>query len=669
VNFLEINRLHVDFDLQSKYDPKGDQINAIAELTEGLNSGEKYQTLLGATGTGKTFTIANIVKNVGKPTLVLAHNKTLAGQLYNELKEFFPNNRVEYFVSYYDYFQPEAYVPSTDTYIEKDSSVNDEIDKLRHSATSSLFDRDDVIIVSSVSCIYGLGSPEEYSSLVLSLRVGDEINRNKIMEKLISIQYMRNDIEFTRGNFRVRGDVIEIFPASRSENSVRIEMFGDEIDRIREINPLTGEVLSELEHIAIYPASHFVAGDEKTKEAIKRIRAELEERLKVLNMENKLLEAQRLEQRTNYDLEMMEEMGFCSGIENYSLHLTLREPGSTPYTLLDYFPDDWLLVVDESHVTLPQVRGMFNGDRARKQVLVDYGFRLPTALDNRPLNFEEFEKKLNQAIFVSATPGDFELEKSTKITEQIIRPTGLLDPIIDIRPVSDQVFDITKEAEKIIAKGERVLITTLTKKMAESLTAYLKENGLKVEYLHSDIKTLERTEIIRNLRLGKFDILIGINLLREGLDIPEVSLVAILDADKEGFLRGDKALLQTIGRAARNANGRVIMYADNITLSMRKAIDETNRRREIQMAYNEEHGITPQTIIKDIRDSISAKKEVTNDEEILELEETTNINDDNIEEHLAELEQQMFTAAEKFEFEQAAKLRDTIAELKEKYKL
>lgn len=666
---MEINRLHVDFDLQSKYDPKGDQINAIAELTKGLNSGEKYQTLLGATGTGKTFTIANIVKNVGKPTLVLAHNKTLAGQLYNELKEFFPNNRVEYFVSYYDYFQPEAYVPSTDTYIEKDSSVNDEIDKLRHSATSSLFDRDDVIIVSSVSCIYGLGSPEEYSSLVLSLRVGDEINRNKIMEKLISIQYMRNDIEFTRGNFRVRGDVIEIFPASRSENSVRIEMFGDEIDRIREINPLTGEVLSELEHIAIYPASHFVAGDEKTKEAIKRIRAELEERLKVLNMENKLLEAQRLEQRTNYDLEMMEEMGFCSGIENYSLHLTLREPGSTPYTLLDYFPDDWLLVVDESHVTLPQVRGMFNGDRARKQVLVDYGFRLPTALDNRPLNFEEFEKKLNQAIFVSATPGDFELDNSTKITEQIIRPTGLLDPIIDIRPVSDQVFDITKEAEKIIAKGERVLITTLTKKMAESLTAYLKENGLKVEYLHSDIKTLERTEIIRNLRLGKFDILIGINLLREGLDIPEVSLVAILDADKEGFLRGDKALLQTIGRAARNANGRVIMYADNITRSMRKAIDETNRRREIQMAYNEEHDITPQTIIKDIRDSISAKKEVVSDEEILELEETANINDDNIEEHIAELEQQMFAAAEKFEFEQAAKLRDTIAELKEKYKI
>ena len=658
---MEVNRQHFDFDLQSKFEPKGDQVRAINELTEGINKGEKYQTLLGATGTGKTFTIANIIKNVGKPTLVLAHNKTLAGQLYNELKEFFPNNRV-------DYFQPEAYVPSTDTYIEKDSSVNDEIDKLRHSATSSLFDRDDVIIVSSVSCIYGLGSPEEYSSLVLSLRVGDEISRNKILSKLIDIQYMRNDIEFTRGTFRVRGDVIEIFPASRSENSVRIEMFGDEIDRIREINSLTGEVLSELEHIAIYPASHFVAGEEKTKEAIKRIRAELEDRLKVFNMENKLLEAQRLEQRTNYDLEMMEEMGFCSGIENYSLHLTLRKPGSTPYTLLDYFPKDWLLVVDESHVTLPQVRGMYNGDRARKQVLVDYGFRLPTALDNRPLNYQEFENKLNQAIFVSATPGDYELEHSSKITEQIIRPTGLLDPVIDVRPVSDQVFDITKEAEKIIEKGERVLITTLTKKMAESLTAYLKENGLKVEYLHSDIKTLERTEIIRNLRLGKFDILVGINLLREGLDIPEVSLVAILDADKEGFLRGDKALLQTIGRAARNANGRVIMYADNMTRSMKKAIDETNRRREIQMAYNEEHGITPQTIIKDIRDSISAKKEVIEDE-TLELEEVSNITDDNIEEHLAELEQEMFSAAEKFEFERAAKLRDTIAELKEKYKL
>ncbi|AXI27049.1 excinuclease ABC subunit B [Gemella sp. ND 6198] len=665
---MEIKRQHVNFDLQSKYEPKGDQVNAIAELTAGIKNNEKYQTLLGATGTGKTFTIANIIKNIGKPTLVLAHNKTLAGQLYNELKEFFPNNRVEYFVSYYDYFQPEAYVPSTDTYIEKDSSVNDEIDMLRHGATSSLLERDDVIIVSSVSCIYGLGSPDEYASLVLSLRVGMEISRNKILEKLINIQYMRNDVEFSRGTFRVRGDVIEIFPASHGEHSIRIEMFGDEIDRIREINSLTGEVLYELEHISIYPASHFVAGEVKTKEAIKRIRKELEERLKVLNMENKLLEVQRLEQRTNYDLEMMEEMGFCSGIENYSLHLTLREPGSTPYTLLDYFPKDWLLVVDESHVTLPQVRGMFNGDRARKQVLVDYGFRLPTALDNRPLNYNEFESKLNQAIFVSATPGDYELEHSNKIVEQIIRPTGLLDPIIEVRPVSDQVFNLTKEAQKIIEKGERILVTTLTKKMAEALTDYLKENGLKVKYLHSDIKTLERIEIIRDLRLGKFDILVGINLLREGLDIPEVSLVAILDADKEGFLRGDKALLQTIGRAARNSNGRVIMYADNITRSMKKAIEETNRRREIQTAYNEQHGIVPQTIIKDVRDAISAKKEYI-DEEIKELENKTSINDNNIKEHLTELEQEMFAVAKKFDFERAAKLRDTIFELKEKYKL
>jgi len=575
VDFLEINRLHVDFDLQSKYEPKGDQVNAIAELTEGLNNGEKYQTLLGATGTGKTFTIANIVKNVGKPTLVLAHNKTLAGQLYNELKEFFPNNRVEYFVSYYDYFQPEAYVPSTDTYIEKDSSVNDEIDKLRHSATSSLFDRDDVIIVSSVSCIYGLGSPEEYSSLVLSLRVGDEINRNKIMEKLISIQYMRNDIEFTRGTFRVRGDVIEIFPASRSENSVRVEMFGDEIDRIREINPLTGEVLSELEHIAIYPASHFVAGDEKTKEAIKRIRAELEERLKVLNMENKLLEAQRLEQRTNYDLEMMEEMGFCSGIENYSLHLTLREPGSTPYTLLDYFPDDWLLVVDESHVTVPQIGGMYRGDRARKETLVQYGFRLPSALDNRPLKFEEFEQLSPQTIYVSATPGAYELEKNPDVVDQVVRPTGLLDPIIEVRPVATQVDDLLSEIHKRVAVDERVLVTTLTKKMAEDLTDYLDEHGVRVRYLHSDIDTVERVEIIHDLRMGMFDVLVGINLLREGLDMPEVSLVAILDADKEGFLRSERSLIQTIGRAARNLNGKAILYGDRITNSMQKAITET----------------------------------------------------------------------------------------------
>lgn len=663
----KIERQHFDFDLQSKYEPKGDQINAIKELTAGLKNNEKYQTLLGATGTGKTFTMANIIKNIGKPTLVLAHNKTLAGQLYNELKDFFPNNRVEYFVSYYDYYQPEAYVPSTDTYIEKDSSVNDEIDKLRHSATSSLFERDDVIIVASVSCIYGLGSPEEYSSLVLSLRVGNEISRQDILNKLISIQYMRNDIDFSRGTFRVRGDVIEIFPASHSENSIRIEMFGDEIERIREINSLTGEVLYDLDHISIYPASHFVAGEEKTKEAIKRIKDELASRLKVLNSENKLLEAQRLEQRTNYDLEMMEEMGFCSGIENYSLHMTLRPPGSTPFTLLDYFPDDWLLLVDESHVTLPQVRGMYNGDQARKQVLVDFGFRLPTALDNRPLNFKEFENKLDQAIFVSATPGDLELEQSTNIVEQIIRPTGLLDPIIEIRPVSDQVFDLTKEAEKIINKGERVLVTTLTKKMSESLTDYLKENGLKVKYLHSDIKTLERIEIIRDLRLGKFDILIGINLLREGLDIPEVSLVAILDADKEGFLRGDKALLQTIGRAARNANGKVIMYADNITKSMKKAIDETNRRREIQIEYNKKHNIIPQTIIKDIQEVISAKKEVEFSE--ITAENISIASEIDVQEKIEELQKDMFEAAERFDFEKAAKLRDSIFELKEKYNI
>ncbi|MDO4814146.1 MAG: excinuclease ABC subunit UvrB [Gemella sp.] len=663
-----MERKHYDFNLQSKYEPKGDQVKAIEKLTQGVLEGKKFQTLLGATGTGKTFTVSNIIKNTGKPTLVLAHNKTLAGQLYNELKSFFPDNRVEYFVSYYDYYQPEAYVPSSDTYIEKDSSVNDEIDKLRHSATSSLFERDDVIIVASVSCIYGLGSPEEYQSLQLGLRVGMEISRNKIMEKLISIQYMRNDIDFSRGTFRVRGDIIEIFPASKSENSIRIEMFGDEIDRIREINSLTGEVLYELDYVTIFPASHFVAGDETTKEAIKRIRAELDTRLEELALDNKLLEAQRLEQRTNYDLEMMEEMGFCSGIENYSLHLTLRERGSTPYTLLDYFPKDWLLVVDESHVTMPQVRAMYNGDQARKQVLVDYGFRLPSAMDNRPLNFSEFEDKLNQTIFVSATPADFELEKSSQVVEQIIRPTGLLDPEIEIRPVESQVFDLTKEAEKIITKGERVLVTTLTKKMAESLTDYLVEMGLKVKYLHSDIKTLERTEIIRDLRLGKFDILIGINLLREGLDIPEVSLVAIFDADKEGFLRGDKALLQTIGRAARNANGRVIMYADEITRSMKKAIEETNRRREIQMAYNEKHGITPTTIIKEISDSISAKKEVV-EEKVSVEEQYTDFSIDDIKEKLQTMEKEMFDAAANFKFEEAAKIRDEIAEIKTTYKI
>ena len=664
-----MSKKNYNFNLHSKYTPKGDQITAIKKLTDGINNGIRYQTLLGATGTGKTFTISNIIKNVNKPTLILAHNKTLAGQLYSEIKSFFPENRVEYFVSYYDYYQPEAYVPSTDTYIEKDSSVNDEIDKLRHRATSSLLDRNDVIIVASVSCIYGLGSPEEYESLRLNIRVGMEISRDKILEKLISIQYIRNDIEFGRGTFRVRGDIIEIVPASENENSIRIEMFGDEIERIREIDSLTGEVLFEMEHIVIYPASHFVVGDEKTKEAIKRIKEELEYRLKELNSENKLLEAQRLEQRTKYDLEMLEEMGFCSGIENYSLHLTLRERGATPYTLLDYFPKDWLLVVDESHVTLPQVRGMYNGDQARKQVLVDYGFRLPSALDNRPLNFSEFENKLNQAIFVSATPGDFELENTKNhIVEQIIRPTGLLDPEIEIKPVSNQIFDLTKEAEKIIKKGERVLVTTLTKKMAEALTDYLKENGLKVKYLHSDIKTLERTEIIRDLRLGKFDILIGINLLREGLDIPEVSLVAILDADKEGFLRGDKALLQTIGRAARNANGRVIMYADNITKSMQKAIDETNRRRDIQKEYNKLYNITPQTIIKEISEAISSKKEIL-EENVSKNKDIELISDHEVTTYIKSLETEMFDAARNFNFEKAAQLRDLISETKEKYNI
>ncbi|MBF0715315.1 excinuclease ABC subunit UvrB [Gemelliphila palaticanis] len=658
-----------EFKLNSKYSPKGDQIIAIKKLTEGVVSGEKHQTLLGATGTGKTFTISNIIKNVGKPTLVLAHNKTLAGQLYNEFKQFFPENRVEYFVSYYDYYQPEAYVPSTDTYIEKDSSVNDEIDKLRHSATSSLFERNDVIIVASVSCIYGLGSPEEYQALQLNLRIGMEIPRNKILEKLISIQYMRNDVDFSRGNFRVRGDVIDIFPAYKSENAIRIEMFGDEIDRIREIDALTGKVLYELDYITVYPASHFVAGEEKTKEAIRRIRLELKERLIELNNENKLLEAQRLEQRTNYDLEMMEEMGFCSGIENYSLHMALKERSSTPDTLLDYFPKDWLLVIDESHVTLPQVRGMYNGDQARKQVLVDYGFRLPSALDNRPLNFKEFEDKINQVIYVSATPGDYELEISPTPVEQIIRPTGLLDPIIEIKPVSDQIFNLKVEAEKIINKGERVLVTTLTKKMAEALTDYLKEHNLKVKYLHSDIKTLERTEIIRDLRLGKFDILIGINLLREGLDIPEVSLVAILDADKEGFLRGDKALLQTIGRAARNSNGRVIMYADNITRSMKKAIEETQRRREIQIEYNEKNGIVPQTIIKDISDSISTKKEISDDSVKPKSIKKQKIDENDVSVYIKKLEKEMFEAAEQFNFEKAAEIRDLIFETKKTYKI
>ena len=655
------------FKIKSLYSPKGDQKSAIKSITTGLNNGLKFQTLYGATGTGKTFTISNIINNFSRPTLVLAHNKTLAAQLYNEFKTFFPDNRVEYFVSYYDYYQPEAYIASSDTYIEKDSSINDEIDKLRHSATSSLLERKDVIVVSSVSCIYGLGSPREYEHLRLNIKIGMEISRKSIIQKLVSIQYERNDINFSRGTFRIRGDVIDIFPISKSDNSFRIELFGDEVEKIREINPTTGEILYELEHIVIYPASHFIAGEETLKKAMERIKNELYYRLKELKSQNKLLEAQRLEERTNYDIEMLEEMGFCSGIENYSLHLTLRERGSTPYTLLDYFPKDFLLVIDESHVTIPQVRAMYNGDQARKKSLVDYGFRLPSALDNRPLNFEEFRKKLNQVIFVSATPSDFEINISDNIAEQIIRPTGLLDPTIVIRPIDSQVFDLINEIKKEIKKNNRILVTTLTKKMAESLSDYLKNAEIKAKYLHSDIKTLERTKIIRDLRIGKFDVLIGINLLREGLDIPEVSLIAILDADKEGFLRGDKALLQTIGRAARNSEGRVIMYADTITKSMKKAIEETNRRRKIQKSYNKKNNIVPTTIKKDIEDIISYKKERYKLENELKL--PLEFSEREIKKQIKKLEEQMFKYAEKFDFENAANTRDKIYELKEKYKI
>ncbi|AAP12033.1 MULTISPECIES: excinuclease ABC subunit B [Bacillus] len=651
------------FEIVSAYSPQGDQPVAIEKLVEGINSGKKKQVLLGATGTGKTFTISNVIKEVQKPTLVMAHNKTLAGQLYSELKDFFPNNAVEYFVSYYDYYQPEAYVPQTDTFIEKDAQINDEIDKLRHSATSALFERDDVIIVASVSCIYGLGSPEEYRELVVSLRVGMEKDRNQLLRELVDVQYGRNDIDFKRGTFRVRGDVVEIFPASLDEHCIRIEFFGDEIDRIREVNALTGEVLAEREHVAIFPASHFVTREEKMKVAIENIEKELEERLKELNENGKLLEAQRIEQRTRYDLEMMREMGFCSGIENYSRHLTLRPAGATPYTLLDYFPKDFLIVMDESHVSVPQVRAMYNGDQARKQVLVDHGFRLPSALDNRPLTFDEFEEKTNQVIYVSATPGPYELEQSPEVIEQIIRPTGLLDPPIDIRPIEGQIDDLLGEIQDRIAKNERVLITTLTKKMSEDLTDYLKDVGIKVTYLHSEIKTLERIEIIRDLRLGKFDVLVGINLLREGLDIPEVSLVAILDADKEGFLRSERSLIQTIGRAARNENGRVIMYADRITKSMGIAIEETKRRRSIQEAYNEEHGITPKTIQKGVRDVIRA---TTAAEEIETYEATPakKMTKKEREKTIAKMEAEMKEAAKALDFERAAELRDLLLELK-----
>jgi excinuclease ABC subunit B len=652
------------FELVSKYSPQGDQPAAIQRIVDGIHNGEKRQTLLGATGTGKTFTISNVIKEVNKPTLVIAHNKTLAGQLYSEFKEFFPNNAVEYFVSYYDYYQPEAYVPSTDTFIEKDASINDEIDKLRHSATSSLFERKDVIIIASVSCIYGLGSPEEYRDLVLSLRTGMEIERNQLLHRLVDIQYERNDINFQRGTFRVRGDVVEIFPASRDEHCLRVELFGDEIDRIREVDALTGEILGEREHVAIFPASHFVTREEKLLVAIENIEKELEERLADMRENGKLLEAQRLEQRTRYDLEMMREMGFCSGIENYSRHLTLRPPGSTPYTLIDYFPEDFLIVVDESHVTLPQIRGMFNGDQARKQVLVDHGFRLPSAMDNRPLTFTEFEEKINQIVFVSATPGPYELEHTPEMVQQIIRPTGLLDPTIDVRPIEGQIDDLIGEIHERIKRNERVLVTTLTKKMSEDLTDYLKEIGIKVQYLHSEVKTLERIEIIRELRLGKYDVLIGINLLREGLDIPEVSLVAILDADKEGFLRSERSLIQTIGRAARNSQGHVVMYADRMTNSMELAISETKRRRAIQEEYNEKHGITPMTIQKGIRDAIRATHAAEDEAEYKTTEKLTKLTKKERDKLIEDMEKEMKEAAKALNFERAAELRDLILELK-----
>ncbi|MED4586147.1 excinuclease ABC subunit UvrB [Brevibacillus choshinensis] len=652
------------FELVSEYQPAGDQPTAIAELVAGIQAGKRHQTLLGATGTGKTFTAAQVIAQVNKPTLVMAHNKTLAAQLCAEFKEFFPNNAVEYFVSYYDYYQPEAYIPQSDTFIEKDSSINEEIDKLRHSATSALFERRDVIIVASVSCIYGLGSPEEYRELLLSLRVGMEKGRDEILHRLVDIQYNRNDINFTRGTFRVRGDVVEIFPASQSEQAIRVEFFGDEIERITAIDVLTGEILGQRDHVAIFPASHYVTREEKMKLAVQSIEAELEARLADLREAGKLLEAQRLEQRTRYDVEMMLEMGFCSGIENYSRHLTGLPEGHAPYTLIDYFPDDFLVLMDESHMTLPQVRGMYNGDRARKDVLVEHGFRLPSAKDNRPLKFEEFEAKLKQAVYISATPGPYELEHCTELVQQVIRPTGLIDPTISVRPIKGQIDDLIGEIQATIAKDERVLVTTLTKKMSEDLTDYLKEVGIKVRYLHSDIKTIERMQILRSLRLGEFDVLIGINLLREGLDLPEVSLVTILDADKEGFLRNERSLIQTIGRAARNAEGRVIMYADKMTESMKAAIRETERRRTIQEAYNEERGITPQTVKKAVRDVIEATKVAEEKADYLPHEEFKKMPKKDRLTVIARMEEEMKEAARNLLFERAAELRDLVLELK-----
>ncbi len=651
-----------NFKLESNFSPQGDQPEAIKRLVEGILNNEKNQVLLGATGTGKTYTAANIVAQINRPTLVIAHNKTLAAQLTSEFKSFFPQNAVEYFVSYYDYYQPEAYLPHTDTYIEKDAQINDEIDKLRHSATSAVIERNDVIVVSSVSSIYGLGSPLEYKDLVLSLRVGMERERNQVLRKLVDIQYQRNDFNFVRGTFRVNGDVVEIFPASRSEQAVRVEFFGDEIERIREIDVLTGEVIGDRDHVAIYPASHFVTSEENMRRAVRDIEAELEERLIYFRDNGKLLEAQRLEQRTRYDIEMMKELGFCSGIENYSRHIENRPAGSTPHTLIDYFPDDFLLLIDESHVTLPQIRGMYNGDQARKSVLVEHGFRLPSAMDNRPLRYDEFTERIDQALYMSATPGDYELELSSTVVEQIIRPTGLLDPEVEVRTAKGQIDDLIAEINQRVSAGERVLVTTLTKKMSEDLTDYLKEVGIKVKYLHSDIKTLERVEIIRDLRLGEFDVVVGINLLREGLDIPEVSLIAILDADKEGFLRSERSLIQTIGRAARNVHGKVIMYANNVTRSMQIAIDETYRRRGIQQKFNEEHGIVPQTISKKISDVIEAVR-VAEDKagykpgsgKRLSREERAGL--------IENIEIEMRKAAKELNFEKAAELRDLMIEI------
>ena len=683
------------FKVEAPFTPTGDQPTAIQSLTDGIERGEWAQVLLGATGTGKTFTMAKVIEAVQKPTLIIAHNKTLAAQLCSEFKSFFPNNAVEYFVSYYDFYQPEAYIPSSDTYIEKDASINDEIDKLRHSATMSLFERRDVIIVASVSCIYGLGDPEDYSDLVLSLRLGQTKSRDEILSKLVDIQYMRNDMNFIRGTFRVQGDTIEIFPAAYSERAIRVELFGDEIDRLVEVDALTGEVIAERKHVAVYPASHYVTTKEKMKIAVERIEAELDAQLAKLKAEDRLLEAQRLEQRTRYDIEMMQEMGYCSGIENYSRHMSERKAGEAPYTLIDYFPDDFLIMVDESHVTIPQVRAMYNGDRARKESLIEYGFRLPSALDNRPLKFDEFVERINQIVYVSATPGPYEMEVETNVAEQIIRPTGLLDPSIEIRPIKGQMDDLLGEIHKRAAKNERVLVTTLTKKMAEDLTEFLKEMGVRVRYLHSDIVTIERAEIIRDLRAGVFDVLVGINLLREGLDMPEVSLVAILDADKEGFLRSDTAMIQTIGRAARNVNGHVIMYADRVTGSMQRAMDETDRRRAVQEAYNIEHHITPKSVSKDVKELIEltkieedmvtdgkglspkkgkkkssaagmdhGHKPYAQDADAIKVAEITA---EELYNKIEELDRQMKAAAKQLEFEKAAKLRDQLGELRQQW--